>query len=289
MTLRMDPATRPVIAVDGGGTRCRLSYDGRIEIEIGPTNVASDRAGSIRRLIAGLGDLIARAGGCTAPVYLGLAGCISDEIAREVSAALPFPVLAVEDDRKAAVRGALGDADGAVVHCGTGSFLGLRRGGATRLVGGWGSVLDDTASANWVARRALSLALDCEDGLMAHGALTRALLARLGGAPGVVAFAMTAAPTEMAALAPAVTAAAAAGDPAGEAVMRAGADHIQTTLARMKYFPPQGLCLTGGIGAHFIPYLAPEVAACLRPRAGQPIDGALAIAREIALARKEHP
>ncbi|QUS37262.1 BadF/BadG/BcrA/BcrD ATPase family protein [Falsirhodobacter algicola] len=277
----------PVIAVDGGGTRCRLSYDGRTEIEIGPTNVVSDRAGSIRRLTAGLSDLIARAGGRVAPVYLGLAGCIADTIAQDVARSLPFPILAVEDDRKAALRGALGQGDGAVVHCGTGSFFGLCRDGAVRLAGGWGSILGDEASAHWVARRALSLTLECEDGLRTHSDLSRDLLERLGGSSGIVAFAMTAGAARTAELAPFVTAAAAAGDSGGTAVMREGAAHIAATLAQMGYRPPMALCLTGGIGAQFAAFLPPEIAARLRPAAGRPIDGALALARGIAADDRE--
>ncbi|QUS37036.1 BadF/BadG/BcrA/BcrD ATPase family protein [Falsirhodobacter algicola] len=271
----------PVIAVDGGGTRCRLSFDGRIEMEIGPTNVATDRAGALRRLVAGLGELTARAG-AVAPAYLGLAGCISARIAEEVAAALPVPVLAVEDDRPAAVRGALGTAAGAVAHCGTGSFIGICGAeGAVRLVGGWGSVLGDEASAHWIAREALTRTLEVVDGLRPQDGLTQALLDRFGGAEGIVAFARTAPPEAMAALAPEVTGATAT----GAEVLRAGADHIARTLARLGHRPPEALCLTGGIAAAFAPYLGPDLAAALRPPAGRPLDGALAIAREMAARR----
>ncbi|MBE3639635.1 BadF/BadG/BcrA/BcrD ATPase family protein [Mangrovicoccus algicola] len=279
--------TRPVIAVDGGGTRARLSYDGRCTVETGPANVGSD----FGRAVAGLRDGLARLAGCAGldaaalaatPAYLGLAGCLSAELAGRVAAALPLDCARVEDDRPAAVRGALGDLDGAVAHCGTGSFLALQAGGRIRLAGGWGAVLGDEASAAWVGRRALSVTLDACDGIAAQSGLTRMLAERHGGPAGIVAFATAARPDELGRIAPLVTERAGAGDAAAAAILRQGAGYLARLLAALGHVPGRALCLTGGIGPHYAAVLPPDLAAGIRAPAGTPLDGALALARDMA-------
>ncbi|WP_138466192.1 BadF/BadG/BcrA/BcrD ATPase family protein [Poseidonocella sp. HB161398] len=280
----MSPA---VIAVDGGGTRCRLSLDGRVTVETGPANLVSDPHGALARLRAGLGDLADAAGLPAAalaeiPAYLGLAGCLSSGLGGRIAAELPCPVLAVEDDRPAAVRGALGSAMGGLAHCGTGSFLARRSAEGIRLAGGWGAILGDEASAAWTGRRALSRTLDAADGLTAPSGLTEGLMQRLGGSAGIVAFAAGAGPAALGSLAPEVTARAAEGDPVAAGILAEGAGHIARVLAALGHRPGDPLCLTGGIGPAFAPYLPDGLQAGLREPAGTPLDGALAIARELA-------
>ena len=215
--------TSPVIAVDGGGTRCRLVLDraeGRITVETGSANVTSDFDAALGEIRRGLDQLADRAGLTPAeiaelPAYLGLAGASDRTVCARVEAALPFARVRVEEDRAAALQGALGDVDGAIVHCGTGSFFGLRRAGTTRFVGGWGSRLGDEASSFWVGRVALTATLAAVDGLRDHSALSEALLDRWGTPAGLVIFAAHATPGEIGEIARDVAAAALDGDALG--------------------------------------------------------------------------
>jgi len=235
MGLSLDNA---VLAVDGGGSRCRLALDTSGErhmVALGPANVSTDAEGAARTILEGLRQLAARAGtdvGRLAglPAYLGLAGVIAPEDAETIRARLPFRGAVIEDDRRAALEGALGPSgDGALVHCGTGSFLGYRSAGHTRLAGGWGHRLGDEGSATWLTRRALQATLDVADGLLPATDLTEDLAARLGGPRGIVRFSITATPEAWGALAPDVTSAADDRDPVARRILKEGAAYLALT------------------------------------------------------------
>lgn len=284
------PIRHMVIAVDGGGTRCRLVIDGpegRHQAEGGPANMTSDPEAAIAEIRGGLVALARSAGLSEAelvemPAYLGLAGITDAAHGAQIAARFGWRRIRVENDRYSAIRGALGIADGAIAHFGTGSFFVLQTGGDCRGAGGWGARLGDEGSAYWVAREALSQALICEDGLADHSPLTRTLLQRFGTPGGIVAFAAGATPRQIAGLAPLVTEAAAEGDAAGLRIMQAGADHIGTVLSRMGWRTGMAFCLTGGLGPHYDTYLTPDLAdALVAPRA-EPIEGAIALAHAFA-------
>lgn len=287
--MTFDP-TLSIIAVDGGGTRCRFALaqgTRRIEIETGPANVSSDFDGSLQEIQSGLQQLAAAADLPLAaladtPAYLGLAGVISPEIAQRLGRTLPLVQCRIEDDRASALRGALGDADGAIAHCGTGSFLASQISGQRRIVGGWGAVLGDEASAQWLGRRALSACLEVVDGLAPAGSFSDEILAQFGSAAKIVAFAAQASPAEVGGLAPQVTRAAATGDPLACAVLQAGADDIAARLPKIGWRPQMRLCLTGGLAPHYAPFLSAKVQMCLTPASALPLDGALALAKDYA-------
>ncbi|ETX27351.1 BadF/BadG/BcrA/BcrD ATPase family protein [Roseivivax isoporae] len=280
----------PVIGIDGGGTRCRVALDdgrGRHVVETGSANASTDLAGTVRQVAEGLAALGQAAGWAVddlvrLPAFVGLAGVTGPAIAEALRAALPLVHARIDDDRPAALRGVLGRRDGALAHCGTGSFFALQAGGGMRIVGGWGSVLGDEASAQWIGRRALAGALDRADGLAAPSPLSDALLSEFGGTAGIVAFAATATPAAFGALAPRVTDRAGQGDALARAVMQAGARHVAETLATLGWTPGRALCLTGGIGPHFAPFLPADMEAAIVPPEGQPLDGALSLARDFA-------
>lgn len=276
----------PILAVDGGGTRCRMAlrHAGQLtRIEVGAVNLSTDFEAAVAELRAGLDRLMTKAGvqaDTPARAYLGLAGMTGPEMAARLAASLPLQTARIEDDRPAALRGALGPGDGALIHCGTGSFLGLRQGGNTRFAGGWGPRLGDEASAQWVARRALARSLDVADGLGEETPLSRALLEKLEGTAGVVAFAARATPSEMGALAPLVTAHAAQGDALARAVMIEAVTYLARMLEKMGWNGRGALCLTGGIGPEYRAFLPEPLRLRVRAPAGTPLDGALALAEE---------
>lgn len=280
-----------VIAVDGGGTRSRLalclSGGARFEAEAGAANVSSDFDGALAQLRAGLTELAGAAGIAPddlngLPAYLGLAGVTGPALAQRVAAELPLRAVRIEDDRPAALTGALGSGDGAIAHCGTGSFYALRRTGHIRLAGGWGARLGDEASAQWAGRRALAACLRAADGRAGPTVMARQITRAIGGTEAIVAFAASATPAQMGALAPIVTAAAQAGDCAAHAILTAGAEDIAASLTAMGWQEDMTLCLTGGIGPAYAGFLPEAMRRALRPPRGAPLEGAIALAWELA-------
>ncbi|MCA8881475.1 MAG: ATPase [Rhodobacteraceae bacterium] len=287
--MRFDADTA-VIGVDGGGTSCRFALESRgqrHELKLGSANVTTDFDGALATIRTGLDRLCAEAGLDPAELsgisaYLGLAGVLDDENARRLRAELPFRAVQIEDDRRSAVRGALGDADGSLAGVGTGSFLARQSGGRIRLVGGWGARLGDEASGFWIGHRALAATLDSHDGLIAPTDLTSALLAKFGGRPGgIVRFGRGAVPAEFGALAPLVIDAAAAGDPVGRQVLESGARYLSETLRKMGWRHGEALCLIGGVAGAYRPYLPAEMVEALVAPRGTALDGALSLARRI--------
>jgi glucosamine kinase len=269
-----------LIGIDGGGTSCRLALlagGERHEIALGPANVHSDRAAALATIHEGLAELTRVAGDLGgARLHAGLAGVLTEADARAVAASIPVAGARVTDDRPTTMRGALGPGDGTVAAIGTGSFFGRQAGGARRFLGGWGYQLGDEASGAWLGRRLLSATLHAVDGIGPATPLTEALTARYGGPAGIVAFARDARPADMAALAGELVGARA--DPVAAGLLREGADWILKAVRALGWREGEPLCLLGGLGPQYAPLLGVPVAAPL----GSALDGALALAAEIA-------
>jgi glucosamine kinase len=269
-----------LIGIDGGGSSCRFALlrgAERLEVAGGPANVHSDREGALRTLRTGLGELARRTGEdlVRARLHAGLAGIMTEEDARQVAAALPVDRIRVTDDRPTTMRGALGAGDGTVAAIGTGSFFGRQAGGSRRFIGGWGYQLGDEASGAWLGRRLLTAVLHAEDGLIAATPLTRELRARLGGPPGIVAFAKDARPADMAALVADLMAQ--RDDPVATDLLRDGAQWIARAISALGWAEGERLCLLGGLGPQYAPLLGAPVSLPL----GTALDGALALADEV--------
>ncbi|MCP1168554.1 BadF/BadG/BcrA/BcrD ATPase family protein [Limimaricola litoreus] len=275
------------LGIDGGGTGCRAALwrGGPIgQGAAGPANLTSDfEAG-----LANIGKAIARAAQAaglpeetvqTAIGHAGLAGVQSEAMAHRVAAALPGRCR-VTEDRDIAIAGALGpEEDGAVLAIGTGSFVGLRRAGTIRAVGGWGLQLSDQASGAWLGRAALAATLEAIDGMRDRTALCDALLDRVGGTPqDIVGFAASANPATYGTLAPMVLGAAEAGDALACALFEQGAQWLDRALGALGHAAHEPICLTGGLGPRYRAALDRPGRRFLAPR-GTPLDGALILAR----------
>ncbi|MGH1412264.1 MAG: BadF/BadG/BcrA/BcrD ATPase family protein [Pelagimonas sp.] len=286
--------TRPpeILAIDGGGTRCRVAceHNGqRFHFESGSCNVTSDLDGSIEQIMRGLKGLarllhIDLEMFKDTPCYLGLAGVTGPEKAQDVARRLPLTHVRIEEDRAPAARGALGRQNGALIHCGTGSFQAVQHNGRARFAGGWGARLGDEASAQWVGRLALSDTLLVHDGLKQPSDLSQELLTHFESTTGIVAFAAAANAADFGHLAPRVTKAAAKADPIAQEIMRQGAERLTFALTHLGWTTGMPIMLTGGIAPSFAPYFSADMQAALTPANGTPIDGAISLAHDF---RKE--
>lgn len=278
-----------LIAVDGGGSTCRIAlvWGGqRHERMLGPTNVSADFDAATAVIEDGMNALAAEAGldpdgPQEVRVFLGLAGVMGPEIADRVRARMGGRRVRVADDRPAAVAGALGARDGTVASVGTGSFVARRAHGKIVGLGGWGWRLGDDASGYWLGRSLMAAALQAEDALRPHSAATRAVLEAYGGPSALVAATLAASAADIAALAPEVVAAAEAGDPVAVGLMAEGARYLERAIRALGWQSGETLCLLGGVGPAYRRWLPPEIAGAVTPPQGSALDGALALAAEV--------
>lgn len=285
----MENTPSHLVAVDGGGSTCRVAICGADRRVLATaTGAAANPATSLPGAIASLRATLAEAQGraglsdgdiAGARAWLGLAGVIDDTIADRIAAAMPMREATVTDDRPTSMAGALGGGDGFLAALGTGSFLGRQRGGEQRFVGGWGFWLGDQASGAWVGRAALAAVLEWRDGLRPASPLLETLYRGFdGGAGALVHFAKSATPPEFAAHAPVVFDAADAGDGAALAILGGGAEYLARALDTLGYTPGDPLCLTGGVGPRFARHLPPRYTGNLVQPQGTALDGAILLA-----------
>jgi N-acetylglucosamine kinase-like BadF-type ATPase len=263
-----DTASGHVLGVDAGGTSTRA-----LAVAADGTTLGSGRAGGanpnshppgqaaaqVAEAIAGALDGLDPA--ATRGCVIGMAGRakLTDPAVAAVferawrGAGLDCPVRVVSD-AEAAFASATGTADGTVLVAGTGSIAGRIRG--RRMVstaGGYGWLLGDEGSAFWVGRAAARVALDELTGGRQPGALATAVLAAmLGGQPAGPAGAHVEAderlrtahrlisavnaeePIALAGLAPLVSEAHAAGDPAAERITEEAGQLLAETALRAR-------------------------------------------------------
>ncbi len=278
------------LGIDCGGTLCRAALcigDRRIEAERPGANATSDFEGMVASIVGAL-EIVADGIGvpleefAEVPAYLGVAGIVGPGMAGRLADALPLRNAMVEEDRRAALVGALGYRDGCIALCGTGSFLGLQTAGRAVFAGGHGLVLGDQASGAWIGRGALSATLDAADGLGPTTGLTTTLQHELGGKDGIIAFAGTAQPAAFARLAPRVVETAKTGDPVAQALLGQGASYLSDGLAALGWRGDMPVCLMGGLGPAYGPYLPAHMQAVLTAPAGTALDGALSLAARMA-------
>ncbi|MFP7570284.1 BadF/BadG/BcrA/BcrD ATPase family protein [Marivita sp. S2033] len=282
-----------IIGVDGGGTGCRAAIGTFAQgvlarAEGGRANASSDPDLAIQNILSTITDAAKRADVTAqdmrdAVVHLGLAGIMSDSDGNRIAAGLPFNNIVVTEDMPTAVVGALGGQDGYLLSVGTGTIVAANKGGTFSSVGGWGFHLSDQASGAWLGRAALEQVLLCHDGLADHTGLTRALLQRFDNDPNsIVTFSMSARPRDYAALAPDIVRAAQAGDGIARSMMLKGAEYLKQGLARLGFRPGDRLCLTGGVGPHYAPFLPDDYLSGQTASKGSALDGAFTLARSRA-------
>ena len=282
--------THHIFGIDGGGTGCRVAVcdqNGKrlAEASGGPANFSTDRTGTIANIRNALSEVTSKLGISASDlgasiVRIGLAGILTDADVATMFDALPFAKSIVSDDRETSLAGALGSSDGVLAAIGTGTFIAARSQGTVRYFGGWGLHLSDQASGAWLGRKALRLTVLAEDGLRPHSDLTQALLARTNDLPGMVAFAREASPADFGALARDVIDAATSGDKNARQLMQKGADYLEACLDATTLSEGDVICLSGGVGPHYAPYLKAAHQERVRPARGTALDGALLLAQK---------
>ncbi len=167
---------------------------------------------------------------------------------RKLNTLLPIARILVKADALIALIGALADESGVVIVCGTGSIvLGKDSSGTIVKVGGWGPLMGDEGSAQWVAREALRRSALAADGTGPPTCLVQSLqqkyrlrqFERIIDA--VYEHPMTSA--ELGTLAPLVSSAADQGDEVARDIFRAGAEALALqavqTAKRLKLRAPK--------------------------------------------------
>lgn len=287
-----------IFAVDGGGSGCRVAIYGANKEVIAsaagaPANVFTNPDSAIRNVVDAIKKAAALAGFTSQTIaqstaHIGLAGVIDASDGDKIATAMPFAHLIVSDDRATSVAGAFGDGNGVLAAIGTGSFVAAQSNGTVRYFGGWGFDVSDQASGGWLGRHALQRAILAYDGVIAQSDLTRYLLDHFGGNPvELVQFAKEARPSDIAAFAPKIVDAARNNDANGIALMREGAEYLMDCMKAAQFKPGTALCLTGGLGPHYAPYLSEDLRASLQPPEGTALDGAFHLAQRNMAKRAE--
>ena len=144
----------------------------------------------------------------------------------------------VHTDAMVALDDAFGEGPGILLISGTGSIAwGRSPAGTLGRCGGWGPVIGDEGSGQWIGRRALSIVAAASDGREPETALTGAILtaAQVNEVPQLIAWAAQATPMQLATLAPAVMSVADGGDLRANSLLTLAAEelvlHVRT-LAR---------------------------------------------------------
>lgn len=295
-----------VVAIDIGGSGSRITADGRTHVA-GPALTVADGRADHPELVGILARALGPVDATVEAVAVGAAGMVAfgdaKGIAAAVSVAWPGAAVVVASDAVTALLGAWDASGGGVVAAGTGVVAFATDFGSSWLrADGWGHVLGDDGGAAWIGRRGLSAALRAVDGRPGgSGRLLAAIQDRFGDPlrlPELLRSAVNPA-TLLAGYAPAVTAAAAAGDGVAMQIVDAAARELaETGLSVMRDPIPRRLALVGGLASD--PAIAdvfqtvvrtarPDIEAAVDT--GSPLDGALRLARRAAAseALPQHP
>ena len=279
------------LGIDGGATRCRA----RLQTAAGAT-VGEGLAGSANprhgqdeacdAILAATRQALDGAGlGADAMdrihAGLGLAGVgqVADRN-RFLAWAHPFRSCSLMTDAEIACLGAHGGSDGAVIVLGTGSCGVAMVAGQVTRIGGWGFPVSDQASGAWIGLSAIRRALLAHDGMAGPTALTNAAMAMFDGDPEqVVAWQSTATPADYGRLAPLVFEHGAAGDAQATAILHDAANDVVQMVECLRAAGALRLSLLGGLAGPIGPWLPDHLTANLQAPRGDPLSGALLLAR----------
>lgn len=231
-----------VVGVDGGGTKTRAllaNERGNTVAEVTGAGSAvhpqdvERSAGVIAGLVRDVLEMADKSKGQPRVLCCGVAGVGRERERQALLDALTQHNLAdevlIEPDFAVALDDAFGDGVGVLLISGTGSSaFGRGPTGATARCGGWGLSIGDEGSGAWIGRRALSVVAAAADGREPGTALTGALLTalELDTPDDLVAWAATATPAALAAVAPAILQVADSGDQRANTIASLAAEEL---------------------------------------------------------------
>jgi N-acetylglucosamine kinase-like BadF-type ATPase len=294
-----------LIGADAGGTKTHVTVmRGERVLAQATGGAGAVRAGKAlqagARITRAVRDALTSAGLLEADVLVvGAAGVGRDPERSELREALRNERLAgevlVTGDLDIALEAAFGSAPGIVLVSGTGSVAVARApDGTPHRAGGYGWQMGDEGSGYAIGQAALTALGHTRDGRAKAAELTRRLLA---GPPArtfdeMVRWTTSADPREVAALAPAVFAAAAGGDAVAATIVAKAADDLaalaESLLRHFEGHTPVPLALTGGNVDPGRPLRDPVIERlqrrgqfAIREAALEPVQGALAMAARL--------
>ena len=278
------------IGIDGGGTSCRAALaDGNGTIigrgKSGASNILTDPDNALRHITEAANLAFQEAGISpdlsSASAALGLAGNNVGDAVNYVKARLPFRQSDIVSDGVIALQGAIGDEDGAIGIVGTGTVYIARHEGMLHSVAGWGFQVSDLGSGARLGQLALQESLLAYDKIHPMTPLTEAVLSEFGGNPeAVVDFARLAKPGDFGRHTPKVFEFAGLGDETAIRILKTGAAGIDEALDAVNGITKSKgrLCLLGGLGPLYPPYLAERHRARLSEPLADALTGAVALA-----------
>ncbi|MBQ7784905.1 MAG: ATPase [Clostridia bacterium] len=257
--------THYYLGIDGGGTksRCLLDFeDGRqVVLQGGPMNICSVSQEQVARNLETLFRQVEQITGglslCLG-VGIGAAGFTNVQarpfFAEQAARWFPGIPAALDTDGAVALYGAHESREGMVLIAGTGSVCFGIRGKQDLLTGGGGHIIDDEGSGYAIGRDILTAVLKSLDGRSPDTALAEALRKSYGIATRAELISFVYHPDtgkqDIAALAPLLTAACDAGDPAALDIARKAAWHLAEmvdAVARTLDMPRGPLAFSGSI------------------------------------------
>jgi glucosamine kinase len=279
------------LGIDGGGshTRARLvSADGSVLGcgEAGPANGPAGLPQALRAIEDAWSQAVAEAGLTAAEISsihagMGIAGLNRRGFLDGLKAHdFPFDTTGFASDAAIANLGAHGGGDGAIVVVGTGSIGFARVGDDIFTIGGYGFPVSDEGSGAELGMRAIRRALWARDGRIPHTPMTQEVLDRFHGSAGeIVDWTARATPADYAAFAPMVLAHAIEDEPNAELIVLESARRIEAIIRTMLERGAPHCCLMGGMAVPMRDWLAPSIRERLRDPLGDPLDGAILLAR----------
>jgi len=231
-------------------------------------------------------------------VAAGIAGASAEHsrawLLDTLHACLPQSQAIASSDLEIALVGALGQRHGILLLAGTGSAVYGAVAGESLQIGGWGHLLGDEGGGYWLGMELLRyICAQHDDGQdLSRDALCQQALEslELPAARDIVTwlYHMHAPVQRVAALAPLVLAAAAAGHPAARAILEGAADHLERQLRQVQrrlHASELPIAFAGGLLSHDTPLARAMVQRLALPQLPQskypPVIGAAYLAQEI--------
>ena len=285
------------LGIDAGGTHTRarlVSGDGQVlgTGKGGPANTPAGLPSGLLAIEDAWSQALTGAGissGKVSTIYagLGMAGLNRRGVLEGLKGhAFPFRSIAFASDAAIANLGAHAGGDGAVVIVGTGSVGFARVGEKIFTIGGYGFPVSDEGSGAELGLRAIRRALWARDGRIEHSAMTLEVLDRFKGSAGeIVDWTTRATPADYGAFAPMVLDHATAGDTIAELIVQESARRVDNIIRTLFDLGAPRCCIMGGVATRMRDWLAASLRARLSDPFGDPLDGAILLARTRA-ARK---